>query len=305
MTRYWPRIAVGLVAFAGIAEWVVGGITSDGALEFYVFAWATTTGGLWFLFEKAEKTLSSQARGQVVGWMAQSDFKGAFSSIPDQFAALFDRVFGERHVSWHCFWRSAVASVVAVWMVTLLWAVPHPPSSFTTGLGLLFGITVIGVVFNLIPDYLSLLETRFVLARLQLSRRVAGLLLLDLVATTVIGLSGYVLFFFLALSGTDNTILGYVWNIVTLENNVVLGRSDPYDMPMSVFFYSTFLTSVWLWLYAASVFVSRVLVRMSGGVGFLLKVTDVEHHPFRSMGFTSVVLVSLLFLIGLPFVLLA
>jgi hypothetical protein len=40
-------------------------------------------------------------------------------------------------------------------------------------------------------------------------------------------------------------------------------------------------------------------------VGFLLKVTDVEHHPFRSMGFTSVVLVSLLFLIGLPFVLLA
>jgi hypothetical protein len=53
-------------------------------------------------------------------------------------------------------------------------------------------------------------------------------------------------------------------------------------------FYSAFFTSVWLWLYAASVMVSRVLIRMGGGVGFLLKVTDVEHQPFRSMGFVSV-----------------
>jgi hypothetical protein len=44
---------------------------------------------------------------------------------------------------------------------------------------------------------------------------------------------------------------------------------------------------------------------MSGGVGLLVKVTDVEKHPFRSMGLTSVVIVSLLFLAGLPFVLLA
>lgn len=66
-----------------------------------------------------------------------------------------------------------------------------------------------------------------------------------------------------------------------------------------------FFTFVWLWLYTASALASRVLVRMSGGLGLLLKVTDVEQQPFRSMGFTSVVLVSLLFLVGLPFVLLA
>ena len=69
-------------------------------------------------------------------------------------------------------------------------------------------------------------------------------------------------------------------------------------------FASTFFTSVWLWLYAVSVPFSRLMVRMGGGVGFLLKVTDVEHHPFRSMGFTSVVLLSLIFLMGLPLVLL-
>ena len=61
---------------------------------------------------------------------------------------------------------------------------------------------------------------------------------------------------------------------------------------------------VWLWLYAASVLVSRVLLRMNSGVGFLLRVTDVERQPFRSMGFVSVIIVSARFALGLPLVLL-
>ncbi len=75
-------------------------------------------------------------------------------------------------------------------------------------------------------------------------------------------------------------------------------------MSAGVFFSSAFFTSVWLWLYAASVLVSRVLLRMNSGVGFLLRVTDVERQPFRSMGFVSVIIVSVLFALGLPFVLL-
>ena len=57
-------------------------------------------------------------------------------------------------------------------------------------------------------------------------------------------------------------------------------------------------------LYAASVLTSRVLLRMNNGVGFLLRVTDVERQPFRSMGFASVIVVSALFALGLPLVLL-
>ena len=41
----------------------------------------------------------------------------------------------------------------------------------------------------------------------------------------------------------------------------------------------------------------------NSGVGFLLRVTDVEKQPFRSMGFVSVLIVSALFALGLPFVL--
>ena len=72
----------------------------------------------------------------------------------------------------------------------------------------------------------------------------------------------------------------------------------------AIFFYSAFFTSIGLWLYAASVLVSRVLLRMNAGVGFLLRVTDVEEQPFRSMGLVSVIIVSALFALGLPLVLL-
>ena len=43
---------------------------------------------------------------------------------------------------------------------------------------------------------------------------------------------------------------------------------------------------------------------MNSGLGFLLRVTDVEKQPFRSMGFVSVLITSLLFALGLPLVLL-
>ena len=43
---------------------------------------------------------------------------------------------------------------------------------------------------------------------------------------------------------------------------------------------------------------------MNSSVGFLLRVTEVEEQPFRSMGFVSVIIVSCLFALGLPLLLL-
>ena len=53
-----------------------------------------------------------------------------------------------------------------------------------------------------------------------------------------------------------------------------------------------------------ALFTSRLLFRMNNGVGFLLRATDVEKQPFRSMGFVSVIIVSVLFALGLPLVVL-
>ena len=134
VTKYWPRIAAGLVLVVAGADLVIGGLTADSALEFYLLAWAATTGGLWFLFETAEKALSEESREKVVGWLRDANLGSSIRSIPDQFAALFDRVFGARHVTWKCFWRSAVASMISVGIVA---AVIIPGKSWGEDVGVL------------------------------------------------------------------------------------------------------------------------------------------------------------------------
>src|SRR5215475_2430049 len=43
-----------------------------------------------------------------------------FQNWPDTFAKVFDSVFGEKHLSWKCFWRSAVASYAALLVTTTI-----------------------------------------------------------------------------------------------------------------------------------------------------------------------------------------
>jgi hypothetical protein len=453
ITRHWPRIAVGLVGFAALLDFVVGNLSVGGSLEFYVFAWASTTGGLWVMFEKAEKSLSATSRATVARWLRQSDLKSSIGSISAQFAMLFDKVFGERHFTLSSFARSSAASIVAIGLMSGLWlAVFSPVAEFSfqnvgdraamvgvppslvapmvasgvdwEPVGYLlvdiFGfageaasVLVLALLFNLIPDYLSLWETRAVLGWMAKKGAHTRAIFLDLILTVGISIAAVFFgswFFYgenpLPSSGVsvqsgwgavpappdfyldpdcssgfrgacDRAELGswgrnitypdgtvartghMLREVITLEprlgavlirvvptvsrlviddgalerwpgleapelgarygsyrvqsieesrpsdtGRIVTLETDRIGLPFGLFFYSAFFTSVWLWLYAASVLVSRVLLRMNSGVGFLLRVTDVERQPFRSMGFVSVSIVSVLFALGLPLVLL-
>jgi hypothetical protein len=73
--------------------------------------------------------------------------------------------------------------------------------------------------------------------------------------------------------------------------------------PIKVVFLSAFFTSAWLWIYVRAVYAVRFLLCMNSGVGFLLRATDVERQPFRSLGVVSVIITSALFLLALPLVL--
>lgn len=120
VTKHWARIAAGLVVVLGLVEFAVGGLTADSGLEFYLLAWGATTGGLWFLFEKAESSLSEQFRHQVTRWLRSEDIRTRAWAIPEQFAGLFDLVFTSRHWSRECFYRSCLASSAAVIIVFAL-----------------------------------------------------------------------------------------------------------------------------------------------------------------------------------------
>jgi hypothetical protein len=324
VTQYWPRIAVGLVAALGVAEFVAGGMTSDSALEMYLLAWATTTGGLWFLFDRAERVATAEFGKRARGWLTGGEVGGWLQSLPSGFASLFDTVFGRRHFSLRCVSASAGASLLSVLTLAALAVAVLGPSGSQAGDSLLQRIGAALLIFglvNLIPDYLSLLETRWLVRVIGARQSLFAMVLLlvaDLLITGAIALAAIFItavgFPALATGPAGPSVMDIVtgwlpnlgstlWQLLTFEPDVVFRGGNnvmAFSGRLSVFFYSTFFTSVWLWLYAASVLVSRVLLRMNSGVGLLLRVTDVENQPFRSMGFVSVLIVSALFALGLP-----
>ena len=169
--------------------------------------------------------------------------------------------------------------------------------------------TAAWIVFalNVLPDYLSLLETRWAIRWIGASGRVLVVVAIDALLTAIISAAGFLAHNFGWAVIMQNTPISEALPL-SLALEVVRAMPTVFwaggFLGPAVFFYSAFLTSVWLWLYAASVGLSRVLLRMNNGVGYLLRVTDVEKQPFRSMGFVSVIIVSGLFALGLPLVLL-
>ena len=314
VTHRWPQIAAVLVAAIGVSELVFGGLTADSALEFYLTAWAAATGGLWFLFQKAETALSEASRDSVASYILSGARERAVESLPDQFAGLFDRVFGERPLSVSCFLRSALASIATLFCLSLAAAglAGHPllvPGVGDTPWRFVGFVIAVGALVNVVPDYVSLLETRWAIGVLRRTQRVAVVLLVDAALTALIAVTFVataLLIFLIAArmaGGADpNTSLGRM-----IASGVLSAATNITDARLGtgpgVFFYSTFFTSAWLWIYAASLPIARILLKMNAGFGWLLRATDVKEQPFRSLGFVGVLVVSAVFTLGLPFVL--
>jgi hypothetical protein len=74
-------------------------------------------GAVWGFFKGVESVLNEDTKLEIALWLLDLRTERKVQSWPDTFAATFDRVFGKRHLSWHCFWRSAIASYGAVFLV--------------------------------------------------------------------------------------------------------------------------------------------------------------------------------------------
>lgn len=333
ITKHWPKIATGCVVAVGLLEFLVGGLTSDSTLEYYFLAWGGITGGLWFMFDVAEKSISAEVKSKLTESNGL-DTNRTLKELPANFAALFDQTFGSKHLSWRCFISSSIASIIAVLLI----------AAFTVGTGALvlesgnysprtlfanIVYLVLGsLIVNAIPDYISLLETRWLIGRSDTAKKFAPLLILDSILTTLIMLLWISLLSFLLPPFLDFPDVSMVWRLPAplVENAFFIIPLEPAPtiqnlwsmltnyLSMSgqvegwtgdilgIFFYSTFFTSLWLWLYASVTIISLILLRLNSGIGLVLRVTDYESQPFRSLGFVSVLLVSGLFLLGLPFV---
>jgi hypothetical protein len=160
-----------------------------------LLAGGVLAGLVWKFFERVETVLTDQTKLEIAVWLVgRKKFGPKLQPWPQTFAKVFDRVFGKRHLSWRCFWRCILLSY-AVFALALASALMFS-SDWKTGNvgGVRFLILFLIVLFtNAIPDYLSLLETRFILKLMIRWKRVGliiVLLIIDLLFTAYFGSIG-------------------------------------------------------------------------------------------------------------------
>ena len=241
------------------------------------------------------------------------------SSWPDLFIRLFDRIFEKQlnpkpdwrlyvswplfvrprrqkwqgFVSWRTFLLSGVASFLAVAVVTMISLTVGPLSDapFSSNWNSLFVLPLGALFVNVIPDYLSLLETRYLLRWLRgrpSAMRLIGLLIIDMVVTAAIFcIVGFFVFGTIPriISGGAGSLIGDFLLVIQAYKEILwLKDAHIYLSWIGIFFYSTFFTSIWLWLFGLSQLVVTVASRAEPLLRVVKYVFPIDEKPFRSLG---------------------
>ncbi len=274
--------------------------------------WLTIVGFIWALSLAVEGIASPSAKANVSKWLKHTEIAETFANWAGTFSSLFDSIFGKRHWAWRCFEASCVASVFSVVTLMILWATVRPqqiwsylddPHFWAHNFGVLFAT----LWLNFLPDYLSLLETRYAIGLMQRAHswvRIVLILIADLIATILIAFSAFLAYlgFWYVIAGREPDFLRWlVYDFVS--NGIFLDATNYRGVPFGVWFYSTFFTSVWVWLYGLSGLTYR-LVRshhFTSLIGILKWFLDVDNKPIWSIGVVLLLLLGLIYAIWVLF----
>ena len=226
------------------------------------------------------------------------------------FVAAFDRIFDPHARGRPLFWRSVCASCVAITAVALVWmsrlsqdttgpvayAAEQAPHMFWSS------VIVYGLWTNIVGDYFSLWETRHIVGLMATTgpRKRMLLVLLDIAATTLIYCTSLVagLFVGVLLGALEPlvrgqgvmTFIGFqgpywdgVWGLfgtriwaaleaVAVGGGISLCDNNPGAFH-GIFFYTTFLTSIWVWVFMLGIKLWPLFAWLEGTL------LNVKKHP--------------------------
>ncbi len=258
--------------------------------------WFLLIGLVWGLFESIERAASNDFRTRTARWLMHVEPDKRLTRWGSSFAEAFDTVFGPTLLSWKCFWRSAIASIIAWIAVAIL------NGGFTSALtgrypGDVFAFSLSCAV---LVDFVSLCESRWmirILARQSGGLRSAIILLLDYVLSAALFVVGFNLIYLGLVAHAPYRVNEWpfeFWRVLTWNSEFGV------FMPGAQ---STFLTSIWLWLYALSGLLIRLGGRVVNVADFLRGALNIEGKPFAALAIVTNALITVAFLIALPFVL--
>lgn len=146
---------------------------------------------------------------------------------------------------------------------------------------------------NLIPDYFSLLETRYLLKVIDEASHVwlkFMLLLVDLFLTFLIFWLGIWFFLRIGLSISGITIdfrdLNYGFEYFVSHNYFII-----------ILLATSYFTSIWIWLYLLSGIAIKILNPVYWIISKSKNIFDIDNQPFNAMGFMLMIIISISYLV--------
>ena len=269
---------------------------------------AIVAGSVLGVFELGERFASQRAKDALSKWLLTFDVRKA-GVLPEETRELFEGIFGERHFSLKCFFRSVAFSLGAMTFITILRFVITPKdvlfevSGPNALIGLTFEFLALWLFWSIIIDYLSLFKTRVILRimiRIQVRPLIAiAILVMDFYLYFILFIVGFTLvgivpIAFMAVP--DWPLVAFIFNsaIDTIRKlflspvRVLLISFEYFTFKKNVLEFITFwaglVPSIWMWLYVLALFATRGLLRSERIVNWLRWALDVEKNPFRSIG---------------------
>jgi hypothetical protein len=288
-------------------------------------------GSLFYGVQKFAKTiednLREETKGQMAEWLGVLKAEPRLESWPKTFYSVFERVFGRKHLSWTCFFRSSAASLLFGFIGFVLamsydareWgavglrfdsldAVMQFGELFTPVGGIftdafinaiasnhiMLGWLILAmwlimmiIVTNSLPDFVSLYETRIVLRTMQ---RLRGVWLPILIAVDF----------------AATILTAAIWNVVWMNFCGLFNGVGPDSIKTSImvlnswglrywFLFPALGTSVWLWLYAAAGLLLRSAHRFDLGFNWFRRKFDIEKKPLQSIGLVAGAIAALVY----------
>ncbi len=239
-----------------------------------------------------EKRLNKQAKKDISNWLQNLDIEGQLSSWPKQYVAIFDRVFGKNHLSWRCFLVSSAISITSGFMIiTVFFAwieeekIVDVISEIYSGGNYYLCFTIFTLILvNVNADYFSLLETRYLLSILSKSAGISTsfVLFIDIIIT------GFI--FVMIFAGSVVLVQGGTILLVKFDPKVsTIFVTVAFQCLVLPMLFTTYITSIWLWLYAFIGFGIKLVVgtkiwnRMKNSkIGFS-RIFDLNKYPLSAM----------------------
>ncbi len=134
---------------------------SFGELLAFLSVWGAIAWGLYRAATVVEDNAKPLTKRRVHLWLSGLDPAKSARNLSRFFGHSFDRIFGTRHWTWSCFLKSCLASLASLGLLYLmhLWYFDAWDSwELSLELGFI-GAEMIPIC-NVIPDYISLRETR-------------------------------------------------------------------------------------------------------------------------------------------------